>query len=391
MNQDQMLSEMCQELLSNADVKAICKNRGFTDKEANSRALFENFFLTTTGIEAVMNTLTAAEVATLHLLRMENREVDVTFFERLYGSGVHGYGGTFTQQYKPIFDSVQTQLVRRGILIIADAKTNSPNKTKMELWRYRFPAEFGPLLPSLFTASVHTDQPGSIGKDRFRDELRAVIDRLTLPKDIPRITKLANGTLYIGGKEFSAKSVQDWQESRWESDIVRANLKPSAIQIYEQPTVFRGYMLPGGEYRNPTPLPFVRYALSQLEPDEWIAPDQLDTLLDIFYGGTKRATSAQLCQMGYEYGCLAHYVANDKIFYRLPDARHIPLDVPPDNYLGADANSIDLDKIPYRDLEILNRSTALEAPDGQIKVAPDLNKLMDAPESVRNSEVLHYL
>ena len=145
MNLSEMLYEMCHEVLSTADVRAICKSRGFSEREANSRSLFENVFLSSSGAETVMNTLTAAEIATLHLMYMENRVVDVTFFGRLYGAKQTGYPahGTFTQQNKAIYDAVQRNLIRKGLLIITEAKTNSPNKTKMETWRYCFPPDFG--------------------------------------------------------------------------------------------------------------------------------------------------------------------------------------------------------------------------------------------------------
>jgi hypothetical protein len=48
MNITEMLHNMCHETLSNADVTAICKARGFSARESATRALFENFFLSET-------------------------------------------------------------------------------------------------------------------------------------------------------------------------------------------------------------------------------------------------------------------------------------------------------------------------------------------------------
>ncbi len=286
----EMVYEMVHHVLSNADIKVICKSRGFSDKEAASRSLFENVFLSSTGLEAAMSTLSLAEVTALHLLHMENRTVDISFFNRVYGGEKGGWRGTYTQQFKPIFDSVQTGLVRKGLLILTEAKTNSPTKTKMELWRYAFPPEFGAFLPSLFTAMVNADQPGSIKADRFRAELAEALKRNDTPKRVSMI-KLTGGTLYLGSAPFSVKRVEDWQRSAWEQEIAQASRKPRTVEIYEPSTAYLGYMFPSGEYRNPTPLPFVVYALSQLQPDEWIAPDQMDTLLDIFYGSKKHPES----------------------------------------------------------------------------------------------------
>ena len=90
MDTSQMLYEMCHNILSPADVKAISKSRGFSDKEANSRSLFETIFLSSVSVEAALATLTEAERAALHLLRWEDRVVDVTFFARLYGGNRAG-------------------------------------------------------------------------------------------------------------------------------------------------------------------------------------------------------------------------------------------------------------------------------------------------------------
>ena len=54
MNTSEMLYAMCHEVLSTADIKAICKSCGFSEREANSRSLFESVFLSATGIEATM-------------------------------------------------------------------------------------------------------------------------------------------------------------------------------------------------------------------------------------------------------------------------------------------------------------------------------------------------
>ena len=395
MNPTQMLYEMCHSVLTNADIKAICKSRGFSDQETRTRSLFENVFLSSSGLEAAMSTLTPMEVAALHLLRQENRTVDVTFFERLYGSdktGTRGYG-TFTQQFRPIFGSVQTRLVRKGLLLIAEAKTKSPNKTKMELWRYHFPAEFGPALPSLFTKSFRTSEPGSVKADRFRQELLGLVQH-PMRASHPAAAKLVRGTLLIEAREFSADAVHQWQQSRWETDILRANLKASAGPVYQQADVFLGYLLPEGTYRKPTPLPVVSNVLEQLDADEWIAPGQLDTLLDVFYGSKSHPSSTLICEQGYENGCLARYDSGSRTYYRLPDARHLPVEVSPEHYLKVSADgamTIDVERIPYRDLETLNRSASLEVNHGQLTVIPNLLKLVEASETVHEQPLLRYL
>src|SRR5438105_7345984 len=265
MNLSQMLYEMCHDVLSAADIKAICKSRGFSEKEANSRSLFENVFLSSIGVEGAMENLTDAEVAALHLLHMENRVVDVTFFERLYGgkqAGSRAYG-TFTQQFKPIFDAVQRNLIRKGVLIIGAAKTISPNKTKMELWRYRFPPEFGPFLPPLFHPSVHSGQTGSMQADRLRIELRRLVQDRPAGPHRPDAIHLGAGGLTIGRRPFSATAVQEWRQAAWEAAILKATLQKTELgPAYLPAAMPTGCLLPDNEYRAASPPPAVPSAVA---------------------------------------------------------------------------------------------------------------------------------
>jgi hypothetical protein len=57
MNTQKMLTEMCQDILTETDIKAICKSRGFSASEAASRTVFENFFLSDIGLETAMASL----------------------------------------------------------------------------------------------------------------------------------------------------------------------------------------------------------------------------------------------------------------------------------------------------------------------------------------------
>ena len=99
-----MLNQMCHEVLSNADVNAIRKARGFTQTETNSRSQFESFYLSSIGLKAAMSTLTTEEAACLHLLSYQSKEVNIAFFDRVYGSAENNryYYRTFTQRYKNI-------------------------------------------------------------------------------------------------------------------------------------------------------------------------------------------------------------------------------------------------------------------------------------------------
>ncbi len=103
-----ILHGMCSRDLSNADIKTICKYRGFSEKEASSRALFENFFLSDRGVEKAMASLGDAEAQLLHLLKLLGEPVNITFFERIYESAKStGWYLTFTQEYQEVFKQVK--------------------------------------------------------------------------------------------------------------------------------------------------------------------------------------------------------------------------------------------------------------------------------------------
>ncbi len=101
-----------------------------------------------------------------------------------------------------------------------------------------------------------------------------------------------------------------------------------------------------------------------------------------------------LCSSGYETGALARCLLNGKAYYRLPDARHVPLDVAPEGFLTASRDgtvTIALDQIPYPALEILNQLVAFAVDHGQLKAVPSIDKLLDAPETVQEHDIVQYL
>jgi len=116
MHPSQMVSDMCHKVLSKADIKAICKSRGFSPQEATSRALFENFLLSDIGVAEALQTLSPQEMFLLHRLKSCAEPVDITFFQRLYHQQPGSYWRyqTFTQRYQKIFKQVKGTLLSFG-------------------------------------------------------------------------------------------------------------------------------------------------------------------------------------------------------------------------------------------------------------------------------------
>src|SRR6266571_4249180 len=106
-----MLHQMCHEVLAEADVRAICKNRGLPNQAASSRQMLETLFLSDTGVAAVMRTLDRPEIALLHLLGSHDKPVDVAFFTLLNPPQREGWSyGTFSQRFQGVFSRVKDRL-----------------------------------------------------------------------------------------------------------------------------------------------------------------------------------------------------------------------------------------------------------------------------------------
>lgn len=107
------------------------------------------------------------------------------------------------------------------------------------------------------------------------------------------------------------------------------------------------------------------YWLRQLQPNEWIIPDQLDAPLSLFIG--YQVKSENVCHLGWEWGYLARQESNGRSHYRLADLDPIPEAVPPpDAYLeivNDQTVRVNLHTIPYLALEQLNQIAYLTLTD----------------------------
>ncbi|MBI1878362.1 MAG: hypothetical protein HYR94_09075, partial [Chloroflexi bacterium] len=285
----QMVSDMCHNVLSEADIKAICQNRGFSAQEATSRALFENFLLSDIGVAGALQKLSQAEISLLHLLKSGGKAVDVSFFQPLYNPE-HGPSWrylTFTQRYQKTLQQVKQALVRRGVLLMAeDPKADA--QTKMERWRFRFPQEFEKFLPSPFTQTKTFADPGQFNESLVRGKLLEIVGEVSTVarlKGDPYRLQVTDGQLYLGDKRFQLKYLQAWQRAEWTFVIQPGKTKPAETNAHFK-----------------SPLEAVTYALSLLKPQEWLAPHELDVVLKVFCPPDV-AKADQICQAGWQWGC----------------------------------------------------------------------------------------
>lgn len=251
-----MLRDMYDEALTAADLRAICKSRGFYSDEVSSTPLFESVFITEKGLESAFGSLTQDEIALLHVLNLINKAVDVTFFEYFYGdsdSDTRHYQ-SFAMRYTDIFKKVRVSLVRKGILLFAESANTWGRTTKLERWQFRFPEEFYPFLPSPFVSPEIFDARSGVRNDMVRRKIKQVMTGTRIPDESTGyVIRLSHGKLQIKGHELRMKYLQKWQIESWQaSALLETRTKKGGVHH----------------------LQLVIYALSQLNQNEWILPDE---------------------------------------------------------------------------------------------------------------------
>lgn len=363
----QLLHSMCTEI-SNADLNAIRKARGFSAKETAARNAFASFYVTSVGIAENMAALTPAEAFTLRLLH-ESGEVEIAFFERLYDTG-YKYG-TYTQRYKPTFDQVKKNLVRRGLVVMAEVKQRG-DTVQMERWRFALPPEFVPYLPPL--PALHSDNPGIENDTTLRRKLLELLGGSPATPNDPQPIRINDGSIYLGNEPFSLASFEAWQAKAWWRSFPVTPAKPASL--------------------SPTDA-----AMKLLDSQNWIAPSSLEPALAIYAFGEKLPSAEKLLKTGWERGILSRLDIDHQHHYRLAPQQNLSASLAPypatlnwaDTTAKPDSVKIDLRLIPIHDLSRLNALTYLEVQDGALYASPSLIKLGRTTPILRESRLSLWL
>ncbi|MBS1254183.1 MAG: hypothetical protein MAG451_03240 [Anaerolineales bacterium] len=402
MDATQMLHRMCHDALSNADVNAIRKSRGFSREEVATRALLENFFLSDIGVEAAIGALSKEEVVLLHLLKYLGEAVDITLFVRIYGDEDRPRYGTFTQRHKDVFKKVRRSLVRKGVLLFAETG-GWAGDTKMERRRFRFPRQFERCLPPLIKRTTTFEGPGDVRPDVVRRKLMEIVEgQHTSPvRDKQYRLNLVGGELRMGDRPFRVRYLSEWRRACWES----------AAPSLEGPHRI------GARGKIVSPVEATTYILGQLGENEWIRPGQLSLPLRIFCG--VHVSGEEICAAGWEWGSLAKQEADGDTYYRLPaegvlgEGPETGSSPDPKQYLYAPAGhplGVNLETVPYQrleqlaqisDLEVAGSGSATSAGSVQalnqveggphLLASPNLIKLGNAPASLREQPLTQWL
>jgi hypothetical protein len=372
-----LLHNMCADL-PDADLNAIRKARGFSFHETASRTSFASFFVSSIGVAEAMLELSREEVITLHLLH-QTGEVNIAFFERLYGSaaqpGKHYYG-TFTQQYKPTFDTVKKNLVRRGLLIMAEVKLRG-DTVQMGRWRFALPPEFVPYLPPLLP-SITNKEPGEISDHAIRKKLLQLMDGGPAFSNDRTPIEIKNGTIWLDDRPFSTDQLQIWQRRAWRSSLNISNPNiPASLSLTEA----------------------VISLLSSLAPAEWVRSESIDPALKIYSFGSKILPAEKILRQGWDLGLFSKLKVDSGNLYRLaPELTSAGSNSPltdPVSWLEpnpkTDSVKVDLRLVSSHALELLNLLTHLEMEKNILKVSPSPIKLGRATPQQRNSSLSLWL
>jgi len=320
----------------------------------------ESFLLSDVGLETALSTLGPKEIALLHLLNLDQKVVKIDFFAYLYKSkkSSSSFGkGTPTQRYSTTFKSVQTQLIRKGVLLIDHISAAS----KMEGWQFAFPTEFAKFLPAPFTQINHfANETGDIDASALPHKIASLIDRAcALPNDQEASYQicLKNGQLMLGDSVFSSSRLMEWRQSYWQHLVDEKDKKKSTAK-----KTF-SYL--------------VHYAFEQLGPDEWIDPEALSTFLSMAYSSSKPPKPQVICEIGWELGYFARHIDKGTQYYRLASAETTSTPSP-DKYLQcqqAQSVLVDLPHIPFDELALLNDIADFRQDNTGLYAVPNLIKM----------------
>jgi hypothetical protein len=358
-NQTEMLHQMCHEVLAEADVRAICKNRGLPSQAASSRHVLESLFLSDTGMAVAMRRLDRTEYTLLHLLSSQERPVDVAFFHRLGPPERKGWSyGTFSQRFQGVFSRVKDRLVRAGILLLALGPELEMKKTRMERWQFALPVQFVRHLPPLLESAKRLGGEGDWRRDAAREKLKTAVRQGADRETKNMRVEIIDSELCWGGQPFRADRVVQWQKLQWQAETAPKK-RPKEADLYTLPPAESAFRI-----------------LAGLEAGLWSDADALAEPLEIYCGS--QVDAAMVCKSGWRWGFLARQEAEGRMWYRI--APPAAADAPPDRYLAikGDEVCVDLDAVPFDALETLVQTSDQQpVPGGRLflLLTPNLVKL----------------
>ncbi len=376
MDANEIVNRMCRMELSAADKKAIGNARGFSSEDTATPEILASSILSDQGLAEVFSGLGRDEIVVLHLLKFLGEPVDVTAFESL-SSKRGGWTATFTQQYGDLFKQVKNDLVRKGVLAFATDTSRSSKATKLEKQVFAFPPQMHPFLPSPFSSTAVFPGPGEFDEESIRKKLREIVSPTTEKDGGIYALSVKAGVLHMGKGEFGTDAFQKWQYWKWALGVNRMQDSFRMRKYYADP------------------IDALKYAFSLLGPDEYLEPDELKTVFEVFCGEDKKLDFHEICRQGWETGCLARRRQKDKTWYRTAAAYlEIPEAPRHGDYIRAlDKGdiAIDLEKIPLKCLETISRISLLRLEKDRLTASPDIARIGRVLSAIKDDPFVAWL
>ncbi len=376
-----MLDQMCLDELSNADIKAIGKARGFNAAETASRSQLAAVLLSSIGVESAMQELSTRETACLHLLYQINKPVGVDFFERVYGSAysnkrTYRSMHTFTQAYQSTFKSIRNKLIRKGLLLAAEDRS-SKKATILERTKCSFPDVFSSYLPPLVPETLTYEGPKGENRGElvWRNLIKQLFSQTTHENEVR--PQIVNGQILIGEYPFCEDILIWWSKRAWTQSL-------EMHRRFEE------------EY-SLNPVDVIPFLLNGLAPNTWASTLQLLPAYEVFCHNIEAPDLPIILKQGWKWGLLDRLKVDDRIFYRLLDRQiyHTGQETDPALFLKvtpeAESVIVDLDTVPFSILSLLNKFAVFSLEGHQLKAAPGFVDLGRVFPDIRHHPLIAWL
>ncbi|KPA17034.1 hypothetical protein MHK_002754 [Candidatus Magnetomorum sp. HK-1] len=371
MSQNSILRSMCNSFLSKSDIKAIAKSRGFSTMETETRKIFQNYFLTDTGVKNAISTLMEKERIFLHYLNFRDQNEGISIFENIYPADKSGgFFGTYTQKYKDTYKNAHKNFIRKG-LILAKEKPKFDNETKLQRLVFAFPDEFAPLLPPIFSSFKQFEDSGEHGKDIVREMLMGLTS-LKAGKKTDNV-HIKDKNLQIGENAFSFNNLKNWQLTSW------------CMKVFQMEKLF------------PTQKRFLKkcaYIFSQSKSDMWFLPKDLKQVLSVFCHDDKKLPSAEsICQFAWESRLLKRYDYHDNHYYAVEDEID-NTDLLPDEFITINKDqsaTINLKTVPYSDLTHISKISDFKINNSNLIALPSIIKAGKYWDNISDQPICEWL
>ena len=293
---------------------------------------------------------------------LEKTPVGIDMFDRLRAKRANRYG-TFNQKYGDLFKQVKMQLVRKGILVFSTDPSRLDKKAKLERQVFGFPTPFHASLPPLFSKPAVLPGDGEFNAPFIRAKLNQLTQLLVTDDTDPFAWSLKK-RLYLcwGGLNLKPTLCESGNARHGALVVCRTCLlKRMPKMVFILPWL-------------PWIMPFPR-----LGPDEWIEPEEMQPIFQVFCRQRQKLKAQPIFQHGWKKACLVRQKKDGRTWYRPAPPLNGRVDAA--NYQdflsadGAGGIQVNLETIPLHGLEAVSRISQFRIAGGVLTASPDIVRM----------------